>query len=78
MGEVILIGGEQKNQAVKKDGVCTCLTSSMGTGGGYIPILVFEIRRDEGGVRTWQDGCVGTLRTIEACGEKYVILKNEK
>ena len=36
----ILIGGEQKNQAVKTDGVCTCLCSSMGTGGGYIPLIV--------------------------------------
>lgn len=33
-----IIGGMQKNQAVKKDGVCTCLTSSVGTGGGYVPM----------------------------------------
>lgn len=29
----ILIGGEQKHQSVKIDGICTCLCSSMGTGG---------------------------------------------
>lgn len=46
---MILIGGEQKNQAIKTDGVCTCLAASMGMGGGYVPILVFEMRRDEGG-----------------------------
>lgn len=33
-----LIGGMQKNQAVKTDGVSTCLTSSMGQGGGYVPM----------------------------------------
>ena len=36
----ILIGGEQKHQSIKQDGICTCLCSSMGTGGGYIPMLV--------------------------------------
>lgn len=34
----IIIGGMQKNQAIKKDGICTCLTSSMGSGGGYVPM----------------------------------------
>lgn len=36
--ENVIIGGMQKNQAVKIDGICTCLTSSMGTGGGYVPM----------------------------------------
>lgn len=36
--ENVIIGGMQKNQAVKTDGICTCLTSSMGTGGGYVPM----------------------------------------
>ena len=36
----ILIGGEQKNQSIKTDGVCTCLCSSMGMGGGYVPMIV--------------------------------------
>lgn len=36
--EHFLIGGMQKNQAVKTDGISTCLTSSMGTGGGYVPM----------------------------------------
>ena len=36
----ILIGGEQKNQSVKTDGICTCLCSSMGMGGGYVPMIV--------------------------------------
>jgi len=36
----IIIGGMQDHQSVKTDGICTCLTSSMGTGGGYIPMIV--------------------------------------
>lgn len=32
------IGGEQKNQSVKTDGIVTTLVSSMGTGGGYVPM----------------------------------------
>ena len=36
----IVIGGMQNNQAIKKDGVCTTLVSAMGTGGGYVPMIV--------------------------------------
>lgn len=42
--ENVIIGGEQKHQSVKKDGVCTCLTSSMGTGGGYVPMIPETVR----------------------------------
>lgn len=38
----ILIGGMQENQAIKTDWICTCLCSSMGTGGGYVPLLVYR------------------------------------
>lgn len=31
-------GGMQNNQSIKTDGICTCLTSSMGCGGGYVPM----------------------------------------
>ena len=31
---MIIIGGEQKNQAVKTDGISPTLVASMGTGGG--------------------------------------------
>ena len=37
--EPFLLGGEQKNKAIKKDGVSTTLTSSMGAGGGYVPMV---------------------------------------
>lgn len=42
--ENLIIGGEQKHQSVKKDGICTCLTSSMGTGGGYVPMISPQYR----------------------------------
>lgn len=38
--ENIVIGGMQENQSIKNDGTCTTLTSSMGTGGGYVPMVV--------------------------------------
>lgn len=38
----IIIGGMQAHQSIKTDGICTCLTSSMGMGGGYIPMIVVE------------------------------------
>ena len=34
-----LLGGMQEHQSIKKDGICTTLTSSMGCGGGYVPIV---------------------------------------
>lgn len=40
--ENIIIGGMQEHQSIKNDGVCTTLTSSMGTGGGYVPMVVEE------------------------------------
>ena len=39
----ILIGGEQKHQSVKTDGICTCLCSAMGQGGGYVPMVVMTV-----------------------------------
>lgn len=38
----IIIGGMQAHQSIKTDGICTCLTSSMGMGGGYIPMIVVK------------------------------------
>jgi DNA (cytosine-5)-methyltransferase 1 len=40
VNEGSLIGGMQKHQSVKNDGISTTLTSSMGTGGGYVPMFV--------------------------------------
>ena len=35
----ICIGGMQKHQAVRDTTICTTLTASMGTGGGYVPMV---------------------------------------
>ena len=43
----VLIGGEQKHQSIKTDGVCTCLCSSMGCGGGYVPMIVLKVKDDK-------------------------------
>lgn len=45
--ENVIIGGMQKNQSVKTDGVCTTLTSSMGEGGGYVPMVVASRGRNK-------------------------------
>jgi DNA (cytosine-5)-methyltransferase 1 len=59
-----LIGGMQKNQAVKTDGISTTLTSSMGMGGGYVPMVVGEpLAYDEQNGYIRKDGTVGTLTT---------------
>ena len=34
-----VIGGTQKHQSVKTDGICTCLTASMGKGGDHVPMV---------------------------------------
>ena len=39
---MIVIGGTQKHQSVRSDGICPCLCSSMGTGGGYVPMIIEE------------------------------------
>lgn len=35
----MLLGGMQAHQSIKKDGICTTLTSAMGCGGGYVPLI---------------------------------------
>lgn len=35
----VIIGSTQKHSAVKKDGICSTLTSAMGSGGGHIPMI---------------------------------------
>lgn len=38
--DYLIVGGMQKHQSIKKDGICTTLTASMGTGGGYVPMVI--------------------------------------
>lgn len=56
-----ILGGEQKNQAVKYDGITTTLTSSMGCGGGYVPMVKAcltpdRIEKRQNGRRFKEDG----------------------
>jgi len=45
--KLIAIGGMQKHQSIRSDGICPCLTSSMGMGGGYVPIII-QIENEDG------------------------------
>lgn len=40
MKKTIVIGGMQKHQSIRDDGICPCLVSAMGCGGGYIPLII--------------------------------------
>ena len=59
----VLIGGMQKNQAIKKDDISTTLTSAMGCGGGYVPMVTEPLAYDEQNQYLRTDGTVGTLTT---------------
>lgn len=73
--EYSLLGGMQKNQSVKEDGISTTLTSSMGTGGGYVPMINEPVRKygifdDEKGKHqagsVWdKEGLAPTLDTMQ-------------
>lgn len=73
--EYNLLGGMQKNQSVKEDGISTTLTSSMGAGGGYVPMINEPVRKygifdDEKGKHqagsVWEtEGLAPTLDTMQ-------------
>ena len=51
---------------------CNCGASAERNGVKIIEPIVCEERKDEG-IRLFKDDCVGTLRTIDSCGDKRVI-----
>ena len=51
---------------------CNCGASAERNGVKIIEPIVCEERKDEG-IRLFKDDCVGTLRTIDACGDKRVL-----
>ena len=55
---------------------CNCGASAERNGVKIIEPIVCEERKDEG-IRLFKDDCVGTLRTIDACGDKRVIEPDE-
>ena len=82
--EPILFGGMQKNQSIKKDGISTTLTSSMGTGGGYVPMVVEPIRlgglydsensKHQAGA-VWDKECIApTLDTMQGGNRQPMII----
>ena len=54
-----------------------CGASAERNGVKILEPIVCEERRDEG-IRLFKDDCVGTLRTIDACGDKRVIVPEPK
>jgi site-specific DNA-cytosine methylase len=52
-----------------------CGASAERNGVKILEPIVCEERRDEG-IRLFKDDCVGTLRTIDACGDKRVLEPN--
>lgn len=81
----MVIGSMQANSYIGDGSISPSLTAAMGMGGGQIPMvgyvakdpIVCEERRDEG-IRLFNDDCVGTLRTIDACGDKRVLEPTEE
>ena len=70
--ENVLLGGMQEHQSIKKDGICTTLTSSMGTGGGYVPMVsrkygVFDTEKSkhQAGSVYDENGLSPTLDTMQ-------------
>lgn len=55
---------------------CNCGASAERNGVKILEPIVCEERKDEG-IRLFKDDCVGTLRTIDACGDKRVIEPQE-
>lgn len=86
--EYNLLGGMQKNQSVKEDGISTTLTSSMGTSGGYVPMINEPVRKygifdDEKGKHqagsVWdKDGLSPTLDTMQGGYRQPCIEVREK
>lgn len=82
-----IIGGEQKHQAVKTDGVCTCLCSSMGSGGGYVPMIALKrlgnLYGEDRGTgyagNVWdKNGLSPTIETCQGGNRQPMIVEDKK
>lgn len=59
-----LLGGEQAHQSVKKDGISTTLTSSMGCGGGYVPMINEPSIKELGFIKKSEKGTQHQSNTV--------------
>lgn len=72
MADKIIVIGSLNPEKEVQDRVR--VLSGGGTATKVISSIVCEERTDEG-IRFFKDGCCGTLRTIDGCGDKRVIEK---
>lgn len=63
-----------KNRIQQKDH-CSTLCARDWKDPKCVEEQVAEIRCDEG-IRTFKDNCCGSLRTIDSCGDKVILIKN--
>lgn len=62
----ICIGGMQEHQSITTDGVSTCLCSSMGQGGGYVPMIIASRKRENGQeLELNETGCSNALTSVQ-------------
>ena len=45
--EPILLESNQNHATITQDGICTTLSASMGLGGGYVPMIVQEVKNEQ-------------------------------
>lgn len=78
----VVIGSTQEHAAVKNDGVCPCLTTAMGTGGGQIPMITIKrlgnlYDENAGGARAGNvyapNGLAPALQTAQ-CGNRQPLM----
>ena len=74
-GLYLVVGGTQKNAFVGNGSYSPCLTSSMGTGGGHVPLIVGNINpcgHGHGGEVFSEQGIAPTLTTGHGEGPKII------
>ena len=63
-----------KKNSIQKDDHCGTLLARDWEDPKCVEEQVAEIRYDEG-IRTFKENCCGSLRTIDACGDKVILIK---
>lgn len=63
--EPLCIGGMQKHQSILDDGTCTCLCSSMGMGGGYVPMVTEPLLIREATQKGYAEAYEGDSVTLD-------------